>query len=170
MTDFGSNTLNEFQRHLLEIGSQRHSVVGPFLREHGRFFDPQPLPKGIRRGTIQVCFANSYRLLKRHGKRLGLAYCEGYTISAKYRHCYLHAWCVDHHGRVYDPTPTGSGNLAYLGVAFKTDYVINTIKERETGGDLYFGFLDDWAKGHPLIKELGDRPEIWKHQWNDDGK
>lgn len=163
MIDFGLNTLNEFQRHLLEIGSQSNKVVGPFLREHGKFFDPQPFPKEIRKGTIKVCFANSYRLLKRHGKRLGLAYCDGYTSSAN-GHCYLHAWCVDHHCRVYDPTRTWMVNSAYFGVAFNTDYVINTIKERETGGDLYFGFLDDWAKGHPLIRELGNRPEVWKHQ------
>ncbi|WP_329793514.1 hypothetical protein V1227_16770 [Lentzea sp. DG1S-22] len=34
-----------------------------------------------------------------------------------------HAWCIDHHGRVHDPTwPIGSG-LAYLGIPFSNSYI-----------------------------------------------
>ncbi len=167
MTELELDTLNESQRCLAQfVESAFHRVVCPFVRMYGTFFTPTPLPKGIRPGGIGVCFANSYRLLKRHGKRLGLAYAEGYAISENVEmNPTLHAWCVDRDGTVYDPT--WKNGRAYFGIAFKRDYVFDTIKQRETNGDLYFGLLDDWANRYPLIRNLGNRSNIWQHYWED---
>lgn len=152
--------LNESQRCLVQkVESNGHQLVWPFLRRHGQFFNPQPLPKGIGRGTIKHCYGNAYRMLTRHGRRLGLSYAEGYATTTT-SNLHLHAWAIDKQGKVYDPTwKVGS---AYFGVALRTEFVMREIKKRETSGDLYFGFLDDWERDFPLIKQLGNFPDVWK--------
>jgi hypothetical protein len=145
--------------HALEFGHV-HKIVAPFVREHGQFYEPAPLPKGIRRGRAQACYENSYRPLKRHGKRLWLVYVEGYAIY-KGTTPIKHAWCTDATGAAYDRTwPSG---LAYYGVPFCADYVFHAIQQRHQDGGNYYGFLDDWPNDWQLILELGDQPELWKH-------
>lgn len=161
--------LSDAQRYLVQfLSADSHKVICPFLREHGRFFEPSPLPKGIRSGKIAVCFANSYRLLKRYGKARGLVYVEGYAVSNHVMQAHLHAWCADPHGNVYDRT-WGIGQ-AYFGVAFKTAFVMSEIRRRRKSGDLYFGFLDDWDHRWPVIRQLADRPDVWKHEWKQSEK
>jgi hypothetical protein len=158
------DTLKKPERELAAFldSTSAHKLIAAFLREHGKFFQPRLLPKGIRGGQIKACYANSYRLLNRHGKRLGHAYVEGYALS-DLLNVHLHAWCVDGHGNVYDRTwNTGQ---AYFGVALKANFVNREIRQRKADGDLYFGFLDDWNNGWPLITQLADQPDLWKHQW-----
>ena len=156
--------MDDAQHYLKQAVMGRCDIIPSFLHTYGRLFSAQPLPKGIRCGRPQVCFANSYRLLKRHGKRLGLAYAEGFAVSLIVRHAALHAWCVDRDGNVFDPT--WNVGAAYLGVALKTEYVMGEIKRREKSGNLYYGFLDDWRNKYPLITELVDHPEVWKQDWD----
>ena len=158
------DALNEPQRRLSAFldSTSAHKMIAPFLREHGRFFQPQSLPAGIRRGQIKACYANSYRLLNRHGKRLGLVYVEGYALSDVLNE-HLHAWCVDRQSNVYDRT--WNSGQAYFGVALKTNFVNREIRQRKANGDLYYGFLDDWNNGWPLTQRFADQPDVWKHQW-----
>jgi hypothetical protein len=56
-----------------------------------------------------------------------------------------HAWCVDHHGVVHDPTwPDGAG-LAYLGVPFTSVYLDTFGRTRGEARVLYDFYLDDYA-------------------------
>jgi len=48
-----------------------------FFLERGRFFQPQPLPKGHKRKKAKECYTNSYKLAF-FGD--GLTYCEGFVV------------------------------------------------------------------------------------------
>src|SRR5579872_572248 len=128
-----------------------NSLVTPFVERHGRFFQPQFLPRWIRRGRFGVCFANAFRLLMRHD----MIYVEGYAISTGSSMGNLHAWCVDRDGNVYDPT--WKNGDAYFGIPFKSEYVKSVIAERieRLGEEAYFGILDDYPAGWPLVREHG---------------
>ena len=84
--------------------------------ERGRFYEPQRLPKGFRRGKPHQCYGNSFDLAVR---TKGLAYCEGYVLiplggrAAEVEH----AWCVTDEGRVVDVTLRQAG-LAYFGIPY----------------------------------------------------
>jgi hypothetical protein len=165
MTTFDWSELTESQCCLARYIEDAHNrVVCPFVKEHGKFFLPAPLPKGIQPGNVGACFPNSRSLLKRHGTRHGLVYAEGYAIRFPGdQNVTLHAWCVDCQGTVFDRAwREGS---AYFGIEFKTDYVLARIKQGEESGEGLLSLLDDWANQHPLIRELGSRPDIWQHHW-----
>ncbi len=134
---------------------ETNRVVTPFVRNHGRFFAPQPFPKKYRRGRPMVCFANAYRMTIRHK----LTYVEGYAIGTTGR-SHLHAWCVDADGRVLDPT---WGTAKLFRIPFQTRYLRSVINERRKrqGEEAYFGLLDDWQARHPLINDLGQQPDRW---------
>ena len=94
--------------------------------------------------------------------RHGMTYVEGYAIGIGSSIGILHAWCVDQDGNVFDPTwKTGE---AYFGIPFKAEYVKRVIAERieRLGEEAYFGLLDDFEAGWPLIREQGHKPRIWK--------
>jgi hypothetical protein len=61
------------------------------VREHGRFFRPQPLPKGrgFRRKKSKQCFFNCIQMALDHG----LIYVEGFAMSDASPELPLHhAW------------------------------------------------------------------------------
>ncbi|WP_254511386.1 hypothetical protein [Anatilimnocola floriformis] len=132
-----------------------HSVVDPFLRRYGRRYLPQDLPTKYAGGKFGVCYANSYRLASEHA----VTYVEGYAISTRTASPHLHAWCVDEKGLVLDPT-WRSGTF-YFGIPFRLEFLKKAIAERTERGDCYYGWLDDWRPGWPLINELGEQPELW---------
>jgi hypothetical protein len=131
-----------------------HALVTPFVRRYGQFFKPSFLPTRFRRGRFAACFASAYRMAVRHK----VTYVEGYAISHK-QHAHLHAWCVDDCDNVLDRT--WADGRAYFGIPFKTAFLRNVIASRRRAGDVYFGLLDDWEAGWPLIQNLADSPEIW---------
>ncbi|MBI3675185.1 MAG: hypothetical protein HY243_01025 [Proteobacteria bacterium] len=93
-----------------------------FFLKRGRFFEPQPLPKGIRRGRPKECYFNSLKLALLQDD---LTYCEGFVVIplSKSRMTDVeHGWCVTKSGTVIDVTLEKPG-LAYFGVPY-------TAKER----------------------------------------
>jgi hypothetical protein len=87
------------------------------LLQHGKWYEPAPLPQGIRRGQMKQCFYNAAMAAIDHGLR----YVEGYALSIIPVH---HAWCVDDAGKVVEVTWKNVG-LAYFGVEFPWKRVIN---------------------------------------------
>jgi len=106
---------------------------------------------------MKACYANSYRMLKRHGTAHDLTYVEGWSLWGSA--VFAHAWCVDRDDGVLDRTLNCE---AYCGVPFARRYVVSVIEARRRAGDLYFGLIDDWEAGWPLLRELADRPERWR--------
>jgi hypothetical protein len=148
------------QRHAL-LGSGRPDSFQAFVIDHGRFFHPMALPRAFKRGAMSACYANSYHMLLRHRKRHGLSYAEGYAFREATESAVLHAWCVDGDENVYDRTWKYAP--AYFGIAFKPQFVIDTVKRRRARNDgEEFGVIDDWKSGNPLLHELKERPDVWK--------
>jgi hypothetical protein len=97
----------------------RQTVYG-FVRHHGQFYLPQPLPKrkGFRRLPQKECFFNCMDMFLQHG----LTYVEGFAIEKTAGLVLHHAWCTDEKDVVYDFTWKKPGE-AYFGVAFDANYV-----------------------------------------------
>ena len=119
---------------------REYSSVEEFVLKHGKFYTPKELPKNVLEGKVKDCYMNAWHLAT---ERKDLTYVEGYAASVI---PVMHAWCVDKQGNVIDPT-WGTGK-AYYGVPFTTDYIMKTAMRRK-----YFGILDNYQEGYPLLKE-----------------
>jgi hypothetical protein len=97
----------------------KHTVTG-FVRLHGQFFHPVPLPKrrGFRLMPEKECFFNCMDMSLKHG----LIYVEGYASESSVGIPVHHAWCTDQSGVVIDFTWKKLGK-AYFGVAFNESYL-----------------------------------------------
>jgi hypothetical protein len=112
------------------------------LLRRGRFFEPQPLPRGYRRRRAQLCFSNSVRLAQ---SRSGLTYCEGLVLLPLPNSWVPieHGWCVTNDDQVIDVT-LGKPGLSYFGVPFTLEEVdeadsvplIDWIIERELEAEM----------------------------------
>jgi hypothetical protein len=83
------------------------------LLKHGHFYAPQPLPRGVRRGTSKQCFWNAFRRASGDSR---FRYAEGFVICADLRIPILHGFLVDDAG-AYDCTLPEPGVL-YYGIEF----------------------------------------------------
>ena len=101
----------------------------------GTFDIVQPLPKGIRRGKMGLCFQNAFRLM---GK--GFIYVEGIAVPGNTLFPVHHGWCVDEFGRVLDPT--WRDGVAYLGVHLSKSFVYERALRRKKYG--VFGDRDSF--------------------------
>jgi hypothetical protein len=88
---------------------------------HGRFYEPQPLPRGFRRGKVNQCYHNACKLAT---FRAGLTYCEGYAMIRVGQGAadVEHGWCVTDEGKVIDVTMKEAG-LSYFGVPYTWEQV-----------------------------------------------
>jgi len=112
-------TTIETVKDYIEWLSSRFDLDGfhTMLLERGQEFTPAPLPKGIRQGTMKLCFHNSEMV----AKRKGLAYCEGLAISSKVLGLPIHhAWNVTEDGTVVDTTWVPEG-VSYFGIVVPQD-------------------------------------------------
>jgi hypothetical protein len=122
-----------------------------FVLEHGRRFAPSPLPARYGRPLgNRLCFANSWRMARKHG----LTYVEGFAISVM---PVLHAWNVDHEGRVLDFTWPQEVASDYYGIEFSTAFVLRYHSTHQRSVCL----LDDWQNEWPIISGKY-RPEEWR--------
>ena len=86
------------------------------LMNESRFYRPQSLPKGYRRGAYGDSSLNAFRLAIRDRK---LTYCHGLVLVPKPRGqaaLIQHSWCVTTEGDVVDVTLRRPG-LSYFGRA-----------------------------------------------------
>ena len=119
--------------------SKKYSCIEEFVLKNGQEFTSQN-GKKLKRGRMKECFKNAYHL----ADDSALIYVEGYATSLGLGVPFLHAWCVDTEGKVYDPTWKNGGE--YFGVPFDLKYVRKTIFRREK-----FGVIDNVEMGFPLL-------------------
>lgn len=135
-------------------GQKSHEYCGmeDYVLRNGQFFKPmKKLPEGIEKGEIKMCFSNAFNCIV---SEPDLYYVEGYAVTKGLKDfpiAFEHAWLVDNQGNVIDPT--WEDGDAYFGVAFDTDFVVETITEKK-----YTGLLDDWQNKWPLLRD--EKPDI----------
>jgi hypothetical protein len=124
-------TLHEVMLHEdLRILARRETPadlawITRYLLEHGRYWEPAPRPKGVRRRRGKDYKANAQRaLIDAHTDRpRDVVYVEGIALrgleKGQVRH---HAWLADPDGRVIEVTHPAPA-LAYFGVSFPWEHV-----------------------------------------------
>ena len=131
--------------------AQPYHCIEDFVLQRGRFFTPQQLPKGIKRGTERRCFENAGKLAARRGA--SLVYVEGFALGEIPIH---HAWVSDSLGNVYevtwqtkDWTEDDITETSYFGVAFNADFVLRVKTETKL-----WGVLDDVKRRWPVLRGI----------------
>jgi hypothetical protein len=115
--------------------------IGDFVLREGRFFEPKPLPVGLKRRPIGQCFRNALRT----ATKTGLRYVEGYALLVDSASPTLHAWNASPDGFAVDSTWEPLGRI-YFGVIFPLSLV------RRPKGSL-LSVLDDWQRRWPILRE-----------------
>jgi hypothetical protein len=141
-----------------------YTGLADLLLKHGRFFQPQLLPKSYRLRPPRACFDNAYRLAKKSAGRL--RYVEGVAAASlpeeSWQPVVHHAWCVDAQDCVVDVTWPSLG-LAYFGVVMSLDRVGRTRSRDARPGELVCdhatSVLDDWGRRWPVYKEPFTDPQ-----------
>jgi len=139
--------------HIGRPDNWSYSCVEDWVLKNGRHWTPAPLPKDVELMTIKECFKNAALLAL---ERPDLTYVEGFATIGLVP--VLHAWCVDDEGRVIDPT-WPEGGIEYYGVPFDRRWLI-----RELAKVKYYGFIDDYRRGFPLLRR-GVKGFLSKKRW-----
>lgn len=107
--------------------------VESYVLKHGEFFQPGPLPAGVRKMADKQCFKNAAELavIKDYD------YVEGFAFPDFINLPVHHAWVVDETGGVIDNTWKKPG-VAYFGVKFSEDALMNVLADSGTYGVLDF--------------------------------
>lgn len=132
--------------------------MSDFLLQHGRNFEPAPLPDDVKKGRAKECYCNAANIVIDEPERF--IYCEGYAVGVI---PVMHAFCIDVEGRVVDPTWYGKSERGrtptlgteYFGIAIKKDYLVKTLIKNER-----YGVIDQWQAEWPIMR---DDPKLWKH-------
>lgn len=142
--------------HVLGTGGIHLSVTDYLINNGGKEYEGRPLPKNIKQGTPNECYANAGKLvMDNHMMGDGkLNYCEGFAVLKDDPTGILgimHGWAVDEKGNVIDNTLTDSQNWRYFGI--KYDYEALVSHMLDTG---YFGVLGgDSADAMRVMKNGG---------------
>jgi len=137
--------------HFATMGFDK--TVFKLVAENGFEFKGSPLPDYIKQRTPKECFANALHL----ALETGLTYVEGYiSVHAVPIH---HAWCVDEHGTVIDPTVVNPEDREYFGIPMDIDFVMHHCLASG-----YYGILDNFE-----FREIYDiDPSTYIHpEWKD---
>jgi hypothetical protein len=128
----------------LRLAGYAYANPFDFVRQHGQWYGPRPLPRGIRRGAPNQCYGNALLCAVRDR----LDYVEGYaslSLHGEPVHTFLHAWVTDDTGRLYELTWPQPG-LAYCGVAYSAERADDACWR----GDACV--LDDYQRRWPLLQ------------------
>lgn len=122
-----------------------------FVLSYGKIYKPRHRTEQVPVSTVHECFRNSIELLYTS---------NDYTYVEGYMFCHVipiyHAWCIDKSGNIIDPTiEKPQSNWVYMGVAFKTDFVLKTITERGI-----YGIIDNPEQKFPLLRGLHEKSII----------
>ena len=124
-----------------------------FILEYGSWYEPSPLPKGVKKAPPGKCFVNAFDLILADDS---LVYCEGVVLAPSGSVPIHHAWVTNGMGRAIDNTAEASVG-AYAGVPFTTTF-LNHYHLRN--GEIV-SLLDDYMHDWPMLCDLGDRPGKW---------
>jgi hypothetical protein len=89
----------------------RYNSLEALVLDQGAEHSAAKRPKGTRKRRNGQCYMNSIHLAWERG----LTYVEGFACS-EYGLPTLHAWCIDEHNIVVDPTWLHPERAAYIGV------------------------------------------------------
>lgn len=118
------------------------AILERFCVKHGTAFVGSKLPRGVKRGAMKECFANSARVVPEY------EYWEGFAMSPDLPLAFLHAWNV-RGGKVVDRTLREPEKYHYLGMRFPPE----TLWKYQLKTNV-FGLLDiGWIKV-PLLREI----------------
>jgi len=156
MSDGG---IDEYLRSVVSFMSQLnvrpegwlYDSVDHFILSEGHLGGPRiDTPNGAC-SVEKECYRNAAQLAIDHD---GMTYVEGYASGII---PVQHAWCVDHGGRVVDPTWDDQGEPHYFGVAFDTGFVMYEADRTETWGIMW---ENECRPNIPLLtgKAAGWRP------------
>lgn len=145
------NLTEALQQEITVWGRMKQpALMQRFVLRNGRPMEGAPLPPGAKRGAYRACFRNSATL----AIMKGYTYVEGFAFPADpelHVLLYHHAWVLDKHGVVVDPTWVHPEKCQYFGVTFTLDTLHEQIAS--TG---YYGLLDHGAMGinHRLMFDM----------------
>ncbi|MBV7518960.1 hypothetical protein [Ensifer sp. ENS12] len=128
--------IEEIKHHVEQIADIERGF-GPSiaLMKYGSAFQPlDQRPQWLRQGQARDCFNNATAYA---AVRDDVLYAEGYALEPELPLPVQHAWLVDRHGQVIDPTWKDTRDHAYFGIAFKRDFVRDQLgKNRGNAGIL----------------------------------
>jgi hypothetical protein len=134
-------------------------LIPEFVLRAGIDCIPQPLPRGYRRRTPKMCFANTAALVRR---ALGLTYVEGYVATSRVMFPVHHAWAINADNEVIDPTLGDPALCAYVGVPItREDYETLTRKGKSASAlldEVGCVRVDYMAERCPALRELMSQP------------
>lgn len=139
-----------------------------YVAAYGQEHTPQPLPAQYERGTQKECYKNASLLVLNHPE---LTYAEGFAKSDRTGDLtFMHAWAVDAHNNVVDPTWDRPENGKYFGVKYdRTAYLkyLYTAKIYGVLGSTHNNARRAIDTGVPKMRALGDvvGHEFHGNQW-----
>lgn len=159
-------TIREFLRATAEIQARNgrafcgYLSTDDFLLRNGREFPrAAELPRGLRMMTPKECFRNAAMVALR---RRGLVYCEGYAMTELIPLPLPHAWLLDAHGCVADPT--WEDGYEYFGVAIARDFLKRVLSESRANYGRW-GVIDRAEDDWPILSATVSE---WRHKLNDE--
>jgi hypothetical protein len=123
-------------------GPFHYHMAEDFLLQHGKWFEPRPLPKGTELGVPKNCFGNSILCAARDG----LKYIEGYAVPFDVPLPILHGWNANERDELIDTTWGNCGH-AYFGVEFS----VERADDATWNGDACV--LEDWKRDYPIFQK-----------------
>jgi hypothetical protein len=130
-----------------------------FIQRHGKFYEGQKRPKGIRKGVVKECFSNSQKHLLGLYDTRKYRYVEGFAASLEVGFPIYHGWLVNvETGKVLDLTWRKPEESVYFGVMFKTDFVNSVVAQTGFWGSLIDSPQDRWKllKGERSLEDALD--------------
>lgn len=125
-----------------------------FILRNGKEYNPKSLPKGVKMGRAQECYANAARLAwSNPGK---YTYVEGFVFLDIAPLAISHAWVVDNEGNVIDNTFKTPGKQ-YFGVPVNYSDLNETLVENEVFGVFATPYLPGSQR---LMKKLTRQNEL----------
>ncbi len=107
------------------------------------------LPSDIELGQPKSCYFNCQEIIK---NRLDLIYCEGFATTPELPLAFYHAWLLNSQGHAIDPTWQPPG-IEYMGVAFKKEWVVNFIGQRQHPEEYLSVFEGNFLEKYSLLKQ-----------------
>ena len=111
--------------------------------QHGVEFErAAKRPRGVRLGPKKRCFGNCADLVMSNPD--DFLYVEGFGLGIIPT---MHAWVIDRSGNVYDLTWRNVEHAAYIGIPFKTNFLVKMLVQNGV-----YGILEDWKSDFPLLR------------------
>ena len=124
--DFAAELRDELVSFVKQLGEVEKAFgFSSALLKYGRHFSPRsPSPNWLRIGDQRNCFSNATTAAV---ERSDVFYAEGYVVEPELPIPVQHAWLLDASGAVVDPTYPNTTDHAYFGIAFRRDFVVDTL-------------------------------------------